>query len=690
MPIPPILDVFVVWHPDDKIGAQRFNELHQHFHSPSFSGLAGGAVEVYARSAPWSANGAPRPLGINEPLANALPAAQINAIVPVLDTHMLHAVEDPNSGWKTYVNNIVALNNRSNVGVYPIAASGLNLSTSSLGQAFENIQTLPAKVNKDPGVLGREVAQSITQNILQDRGTSTRLKVFVSHTKHQSLKEQENTLGTDVVESVKDRIELSHLDSFFDAQDIQPGSEWKTTLHESASASALLMIRTDLYASREWTQKEVLDAKQSGMPVVCMYAFTSGEERGSFLMDHMPSVVCDIKDPVRGIDLALNRLVDEALKSTLWRVQTSYLRKDGFDWLPAQSPEPVTLIPWLKEHKETQPEDGHLWAIHPDPPLGPAEERTLESLCALAGYDKDVDILTPRTFAARGGVLNKSVSGPSLIPRSALKGKRVALSVSSSADLERLGLTEEHCKLVVAEISRAIMLAGGTVVYGGNLDSEGYTWILFEEAQRFGGGRLLFEDVLAESEYSKETIEGLKRVERKFAEFGSLTLVSSSGKTVKIENSHDQKSYATPPESLTAMRQYVTNNTDARVIVGGKLTGFQGRFPGVIEEAELSICSGQPLLASGGYGGASAAVARLMRPADFAGWAPEGDFPQGSCGQSTLKELNNFKEIYKIKQGQMLRIKSLDEKLLHQLTISHRPADIATATVQLLSHLLSS
>lgn len=690
MSIPPILDVFVVWHPDDRIGAQRFNELHQHFHSPSFSGLAGGAVEVYARSAPWTANGAPRPLGIDEPLANGLPAAQINVIVPVFDTHMLHAVEDSDSGWKTYINDILALNNRSNVGVYPIVASGLNLSTSSLGRAFENIQTLPAGVNNDPGLLGREVAQSITQKILQDKGISTRLKVFVSHTKRQSLKEKKNTLGIDVVESVKKRIGLSHLDSFFDAQDIQPGSEWKTVLRESASASALLMIRTDLYASREWTQKEVLDAKQSGMPVVCMYAFTSGEERGSFLMDHMPSVVCDIQHPVHGIDLALNRLVDEALKSTLWRVQTSYLAKDGFDWLPAQSPEPITLIPWLKEHKLTQPEDGHLWAIHPDPPLGPAEERTLESLCALAGYDRDVDILTPRTFAARGGVLNKSVSGPSLIPRGALKGKRVALSVSSSADLERLGLTEEHCKLVVAEISRAIMLAGGSVMYGGNLDSDGYTWIIFEEAQRFGGEGIMFEDVLAESEYSKETIEHLEQVERKFAEFGRLKLISSSGKTVKIEDSHDPKRRATAPESLTAMRRYITDHTDARVIVGGKLKGFQGRFPGVIEEAELSVHSGQPVLASGGYGGASAAIARLMRPSDFTGWAPKGDFPQGSGDRKTRRVLSYFKKIYKREEERMPHVKVLDEKLLRQLTNSHRPADIATATVQLLSQLLSS
>jgi hypothetical protein len=53
------------------------------------------------------------------------------------------------------------------------------------------------------------------------------------------------------------------------------------------------------------------------------------------------------------------------------------------------------------------------------------------------------------------------MSEPTLISRDALSGKKVALSVSESADLARLGLTEQHCRLVVAEVGRAIMLAGG-------------------------------------------------------------------------------------------------------------------------------------------------------------------------------------------------------------------------------------
>ena len=63
MLIPPILDVFVVWHPDDAIGEMALEWLSEHFHSTAFAGLAGGAVEVYGRSVGWDGPEAPpRPL----------------------------------------------------------------------------------------------------------------------------------------------------------------------------------------------------------------------------------------------------------------------------------------------------------------------------------------------------------------------------------------------------------------------------------------------------------------------------------------------------------------------------------------------------------------------------------------------------------------------------------------------------
>lgn len=682
MPIPPILDVFVVWHPDDRIGAERFVELHEHFHSPAFSGLAGGAVEVYARSEPWTAEeSAPRPLGIGTPLSNGLPAAQFNAIIPVIDTSLARAVADPRSRWGDYIREIATLNQRNGVGVYPVVADGFRWGNTVVNEILGESQTLPTAVNTDSGLFGRELAQAITQRIQHEEGLPTRLKVFVSHTKHRS--HEEITRAAPVIfDRVRARILQTHLKTFFDAQDIQPGDDWERVLEDGAASSALLMLRTDLYAGRDWTQREVRTAKRSGMPVVCMYALTAGEERGSFLMDHVPSVVCDLADPDPGIDLALNRLVDEALKNTLWRAQTSYLSKDGFDWLPAQSPEPTTLAPWLAAHRETHPDDSHLWVIHPDPPLGPAESGVLFQLCALAGYDVDVDMFTPRTFAARGGSTRR-INEPTLVRRDALTGQKIALSVSESADLARLGLKEQHCRLVVAEVGRAIMLAGGIVVYGGNLEPGGYTEILVEEAQRFSGGRRVLEIALAESEYRKFDEDALVAADRELRDVGSLTLVSAAGSLVSVRTALAKVWSQDQAEALTAMRKYVANRTTARVVVGGRLTDYTGAEPGVIEEARLTIQAGRPLLAAGGYGGAAAAVARRLRPQDFEGWAPE-NYPLHAEDGPVDVALGVLADVY----AASLPPSTFDESLLHVLAVSHRPGDIATATVQLLSRVV--
>lgn len=49
MLLPPVLEIFVVWHPGDDAGATVAGWLLDHFHGTAFSGLIGGAVEVYTR-----------------------------------------------------------------------------------------------------------------------------------------------------------------------------------------------------------------------------------------------------------------------------------------------------------------------------------------------------------------------------------------------------------------------------------------------------------------------------------------------------------------------------------------------------------------------------------------------------------------------------------------------------------------
>jgi hypothetical protein len=407
MVIPPVLDVFVLWHPEDEDGAKILGWLSEHFHTAAFSGLAGGAVEVYGRSAGWNdQHSAPRPFGIDAPVAGVLPRAQFNAIVPVLGTHLARSVRD-DASWGAYIDEVARLHGVDGVGIYPVRVEGANLEGSALSSKLGAVQALPIGSTSNPATLSRELGQAITQHVEAGDGLGDRrIRVFVSHTKHDSLEESDQD-GPALFEAVRLVIARTRLASFFDAQDLQSGSEWERELDDHAADCALLMVRTDKYAGREWTQREVLTAKRHDVPIVGMYALTEGEERGSFLMDHVPSVPCNVDDPHSDIEIALNRLVDEALKRALWNAQTVYLGEHGFDWMPVHSPEPVTLAPWLAKHRQRSGADDHLWILHPDPPLGPNEREVIVEICELAGFSEMVDVLTPRTFSARGGRLQK-------------------------------------------------------------------------------------------------------------------------------------------------------------------------------------------------------------------------------------------------------------------------------------------
>ena len=63
----------------------------------------------------------------------------------------------------------------------------------------------------------------------------------------------------------------------------------------------------------------------------------------------------------------------------------------------------------------------------------------------------------------------------SLLPPNALEGKALGISVSESADLQQLGLFEDHFRLALGDIARTILFAGGNLYYGGHLRADGYT-----------------------------------------------------------------------------------------------------------------------------------------------------------------------------------------------------------------------
>jgi hypothetical protein len=410
--LPPVLEIYVVWHPDDVEGEAIAESLLGHFRGTAFSGLIGGAVEVYVRSASSTdeVSGTPRPLPCTDPMPYGVPSPALTAVVLVAGVELTSSIEK-HGPWYGYVARLAAAREAlpDTVGIFSISTAAHVLDGTVLEGLVGGVLGVADGTfgtNAFEETLCRDLAQGIAQ---MGAAEVKPLTVFVSHTKRLSTLEESSV--SSLVDLVRDVISKTRLREFFDAHDLQPNEDWAPALVAAASTGALLAVRTDLYSSRPWCQREVLTAKRAGMPVVILDALTVGEERGSFVMDHVPrSPGRHDADVWRREDIVrvLGQLVDECLKRVLWRKQQAIAAATGLpvdvDWWAPHAPEPATFAAWLDglddlAAKRSEP----IVVLHPDPPLGPDERGVLVQIARLANLHEEIDFLTPRGLAARGG-----------------------------------------------------------------------------------------------------------------------------------------------------------------------------------------------------------------------------------------------------------------------------------------------
>ena len=193
----------------------------------------------------------------------------------------------------------------------------------------------------------------------------------------------------------------------------------------------------------------------------------------------------------------------------------------------------------------------------------------------------------------------------------------VGISVSEPDvnELVQLGLSELHVRDAFIEIVRHILARGWSIAYGGDLRRAGYTQELFDLARTYdrrdigGPERLLsflawpiWQELTAEDRAGLANIATLREVAR--PQGSPLDL------TPWPDRSPDELLWGSL--ALTAMRQEMTASIHARVVVGGRLWGQQGLYPGVAEESLLTLRAGLPLYVAGGFGGCGRAIASAL------------------------------------------------------------------------------
>lgn len=264
-----------------------------------------------------------------------------------------------------------------------------------------------------------------------------------------------------------------------------------------------------------------------------------------------------------------------------------------------------------------------------------------------------------------------------LLPRDALAQRWIALSASESPDLDRLGLRDKHVRFALGEIARAVLATGGRLAYGGHLRPDGYTAFLVQELERQQQNENLIRLCIAWPVHREMSGTELDAVQRDLPLAARVVYLDLDGKEIDNPMSgRDDRPQPVPHDEtvrgLTAMRQFMTEWSDARVLIGGKRSGFTGKLPGLMEEALLALKAERPLYLAAGFGGATLDIARAL--------GLHGDWPPPVDDEDTSEQLLEGRRLLMEiadRPGWQMPANGLNEHENYLLASTHRPGEIA-------------
>lgn len=434
------------------------------------------------------------------------------------------------------------------------------------------------------------------------------LSVFISHSKRDKDNKGE-LMAKDVRKFL---YEDTKLNSFFDVHDILDGYKFGKQIKAKArDCCALLILFTDTYSSREWCRIEALTAKENHVPIVAVFMLDGKIDRVFPYIGNIPSTTFD-GDWRKIINLLLRTTLDHLYEDAMLAGDCD----TKTEFLP-YPPEAYNLS--LLKAETTK-------LLYPEPPLGNEELYVLKNICKK--MNRDVIFSTPMSHRTETIDLHK---------------KNIAISISESADLPASGIGNEMYKDLTIEVTRHILKSNGRLLYGGDLRNNGYTELFKELSNQYGQQEKAEADVIYIKNYLSWPLFNNVTLEQK-ADY-----LRSRIKLVKAKEGEDvqpdEKSLYLPyttlenrlkwASSLTEMRKQMTNDSDARIIVGGKTQDFKGYMAGVVEECKIALEKKQPVFVIGGFGGAAHLLAGIInKKVDF------------SLLRDKALEIGNYKDLY--------------------------------------------
>lgn len=503
--------------------------------------------------------------------------AQRTAVVPLVGPGMLLDGRD-------YLDELRAFSETagSSVRVLPVSLAEGAFRSSLAKLNFIRLHTLsePARIGRFRGQLVHELCRLMLGRspigAVASDGAPRPVRLFISHAKHDGLQ---------IAEELRDHVRRSHaLDTFFDANDIAPGYEFAKEIEAGIESAVLVVVQTDEYASREWCRREVLIAKQHGRPIVVINTVRTGEERSFPYLGNVPTVRWDAgSDSAERCERVITLALRELLRVLYFAAEmdAAGIRMEG-DHVSAYPPELCTVA-------VRQREGGLSRILYADPPLGDEEASLLRAVAP--------DVETSTLL---------------LLERNRLSGRIVALSISESPDMAERGWAEPQLLDFMVELARYLLASGAALAYGGDLRGGGFTEGLIELARAHDAmGAESRVHVFLYWPYHQEKLSRQREADLAPAvRFHRMPRPDGVAETLTLATFGGDPAAAA--RCLTAMREEMTRQVHARVLIGGRVEGFLGRYPGVAEEALLALEAGQPLFLVSAFGGAAEAVIRAL------------------------------------------------------------------------------
>jgi hypothetical protein len=164
----------------------------------------------------------------------------------------------------------------------------------------------------------------------------------------------------------------------------------------------------------------------------------------------------------------------------------------------------------------------------------------------------------------------------------------------------------------ISAVVTAVVRAGGLVVFCGRTKDGELTESVLDHAARAAHGSAAVELLIPQIEYERCSLSDLSKLKHRLAPTGTLRLVSSRGRLSPIGHVPWPVHHVGVADALTALRRVAVRLSDARVAVGGRVPATNNSVPGILQECELTLSVGSPLVVLGGFGGAAGRLSSVM------------------------------------------------------------------------------